>query len=260
MSLLSSAKQGVGGLLRACGLEVRLQRNVEREQKTRARDRLWDEFGCLITLCNARGIGTLLDVGANAGQFAQRVRLAGFGGRIISFEPQSSAHQILTERARTDDKWTVAPRAAVGAGKGTVRINLSENSVSSSVLPMLEKHLSAAPESHYVGSEDVPLIALDDYIDANLSSTSNVLALKMDTQGFEGEVLNGLSRHIGGIAVIFAEMSLMPLYRGSPTFIELFTTICDRGFYCASLVPAFRDPATYEVLAVDGLFARRIES
>src|SRR5271157_53126 len=106
-------------------------------------------------------VDVLFDVGANTGQFAEMLRGAGFRGRIVSFEPSTAAHSALSKRARRDANWIIAPRMALGDHDGTITLNLADNSVSSSVLPMLPSHVRAAPESRYIGSETVDLRTLD---------------------------------------------------------------------------------------------------
>jgi FkbM family methyltransferase len=88
-------------------------------------------------------IDLLFDVGANTGQFAMQVREQGFAGRIVSFEPLPEAHAGLVRNARGDAKWIVHERVALGAAPGDVRINVAANSVSSSILPMLDAPAAA---------------------------------------------------------------------------------------------------------------------
>ena len=63
---------------------------------------------------------------------------------------------------RDDPLWDVYPRCAIGDHNGEVEINIAGNSESSSILPMLESHRSAAPDSAYQGKEIVPIKTLDD--------------------------------------------------------------------------------------------------
>src|SRR5690348_3558751 len=52
-------------------------------------------------------VNCVVDVGARHGDFAYLVRLFGFRGRIVSFEPISENFETLTRRAATDPAWTV---------------------------------------------------------------------------------------------------------------------------------------------------------
>src|SRR5690606_843350 len=89
------------------------------------------------------------------------MRAAGYGGVSVSFEPVKGEHRILTKAASRDPKWYVHKRGAVGNCEGEAVINIAGNSVSSSLLPMLAAHSSAAQGSAYVGSDTVPVFNLD---------------------------------------------------------------------------------------------------
>ncbi|MGN6161287.1 MAG: FkbM family methyltransferase, partial [Marmoricola sp.] len=62
----------------------------------------------------AHGIETVLDVGANVGQYSALLRSAGYPGRIISVEPLADAFAQLSRRARNDRAW-VTVNSAVGS-------------------------------------------------------------------------------------------------------------------------------------------------
>ncbi len=82
-----------------------------------------------------RGITTVLDVGANVGQFAELLRLMGYRGKIISFEPLRAAYQELAAKAAADGNWE-AHNFALGMQCGHATINVSNYSVLSSLLPL----------------------------------------------------------------------------------------------------------------------------
>lgn len=88
-------------------------------------------------MLKAHEVNLVFDIGANAGQFAQSLRELGYRGRIVSFEPQSEAREQLERAASVDPLWEVAPKAAIGAEDGEIELNLAANSISSSLLPML---------------------------------------------------------------------------------------------------------------------------
>ena len=79
----------------------------------------------------SRRIDTVLDVGANIGQFAQRIRSHGYDGRIISFEPVSSVYETLINAARSDPLWETR-QLALGDCSGSKLINISKSTVYSS--------------------------------------------------------------------------------------------------------------------------------
>jgi FkbM family methyltransferase len=205
-----------------------------------------------------QGVSTLLDVGANVGQFALYIRMAGYGGQIVSFEPQLAAHTQLSAVARSDPNWIIARRCALADRAGTTEIQIAGNAgKSSSILNMTARHIAGDPKSAYIGKEEVELITLDGYLDSMPSLANVSMGLKIDTQGYEAAVLAGLVKWSDHVKVIQTEMSLTPLYEGSIGFSELFRTIEDRGYRCVSIEPGFSDPKTCEMLQVDATFERR---
>jgi FkbM family methyltransferase len=195
-------------------------------------------------------IDLVFDVGANTGQFGGQLRELGYAGRIVSFEPSSAAHAQLTAAARHDPLWEVASPMAIGSENGEIELNVSGNSVSSSVLPMLETHSSAAPTSAYVGSEKVPLRTLDCVADGYLRPESE-LFLKIDTQGYEDRVLRGASTVLKRTKGLQLELSLVPLYDGGRPFDELLAELKGAGFELWNVTPAFIDPVRGRLLQID---------
>ena len=90
---------------------------------------------------------------------------------------------------------------------------MAANSISSSVLPMLQSHVDAAAGSQTIGTEVVAVIRLDDVTAGYLRGAKAVL-LKVDTQGFEWDVLDGAVETLGKVAAVQLELSLLPLYGG----------------------------------------------
>ncbi len=86
----------------------------------------------------------MLDVGAADGGYGTSLRSFGYGGDIISFEPQAAAFARLGETIAADARWT-ARHCALGPEAGEVTMNIASNSTSSSILPMLDSHIEAAP-------------------------------------------------------------------------------------------------------------------
>jgi FkbM family methyltransferase len=201
-------------------------------------------------------IDLVLDVGANGGHYATELRAHGYLGKIVSFEPQASAHARLAIAASGNPGWTVAPRMALGDMEGEITIHVAGNSLSSSILDMLPEHVHAAPGSAYVGSETVPLKRLDGIAGEYLDDARRVL-LKIDTQGYEDRVLAGAQGMLQGVVAIQSELSLVPLYSGQPLFDEMRSRIEAMGFVLFAIFPGYVHEQTGQTLQIDGFFVRR---
>jgi len=212
-----------------------------------------DEMNRLRLLLQIHRVDTVIDIGANIGQFASTLRLAGYTGTIISFEPQSAAHARLLQLAESDPKWIVAPRVAIGAEPGEISMNLSANSVSSSVLPILDAHTQSSPASRYVGEERVPVIRLDD---SDLVPREGRFFVKIDTQGFEGEVIKGAKEVLARATGVQTELSLARLYDGQADYLELLTLFTQMGFEPWAVEPGFEDRESRRLLQMDATFFR----
>ena len=200
-------------------------------------------------------IDLILDVGANVGQFALELRSLGYQGRLVSFEPLSNAHPELEKAAGRDSRWTVHPRCAIGAHDGEVEINIAGNSLSSSILPMMESHASAAPGSAYIGAEKVPMFRLDTVAPPYLGKAHKPF-LKIDTQGYEWQVLDGAGAILPRMSGVLCELSLVPLYDGQRLWLELIQRLEDEGFTLWSIYKGFTDPRDGRTLQVDAAFFR----
>ena len=201
-------------------------------------------------------INVVFDIGANTGQFATELRSVGFKHKIISFEPLSSAYPIILEKTSKDKKWYLHPQSAIGDKDSTIDINISGNSVSSSILPMLDTHSSAAEDSAYIGIEKVCLTRLDSISDQYLDKNSN-LFIKIDTQGYEWQVLDGASKTIKKARGILIELSLLPLYDGQKLWQEIIKRLEDEGFVLWTLQQGFTDSRTGRSLQLDAIFLRK---
>jgi FkbM family methyltransferase len=200
------------------------------------------------------GASTVLDVGANIGQYGAALRASGFAGRIISFEPLPDAYAHLRRRSASDQGWS-ARNSAVGDEIGMLKLNVSANSFSSSVLPMTNAHLDAAPGSQTIGSHQVQVTTVADVVRVQAVDPGRTL-LKVDTQGYEGPVLDGAGELLGQFAAVQLELSFVPLYAGQQLFGELTERLAAAGFGMYALDAGFADPRTGRMLQCDALFVR----
>lgn len=200
------------------------------------------------------GIDAVLDIGANTGQFGTLLRQSRFTGRIHSVEPLQSAYGELAAAAAADPHWDVQ-RAAVSAEPGTLTMNVSGNSVSSSVLPMLDRHAAAAPSAQYVTQEEVPATTVDEIVAATGLAPERTM-LKIDVQGYERQVLDGAGKTLPAFRGVRTEMSLVPLYEGQALMPEIVDLLGRHGFELWFVEPGFTEPGTRRLLQLDGIFFR----
>ncbi|MBA2742295.1 MAG: FkbM family methyltransferase [Actinobacteria bacterium] len=202
-----------------------------------------------VRLIEERGVTVVLDVGANAGQYASRLRKDGYMGTIVSFEPLRDAFERLRAAAADDPAWHTL-NIALGEAPAVATMNVSANSYSSSFLPIATATVDAAPDAAYIGVEDVSVTALD-----LLTLPDGRKMLKADVQGAEPLVLRGARALLPTVELVELEMSLVPIYEGQVLAPAVCAMMRERGFAPVALEASFTHPDTGEILQIDGIFA-----
>lgn len=211
----------------------------------------WHSLNALI---HRAGVSLVADVGANVGDFVLSLRHHGYEGRIVSFEPSSRAFAELQDRAKDDSLWE-AVNVAIGSEDSRATLNVSQNSVSSSLHDMHPNHLAAAPTSAYVATEEVLLRRVDTVLREHIMEGDGIF-LKVDVQGHEADVLEGAKGVLDQVLIAQLEIMLDELYIGQAAMSELISFMAGLGFEVVSLRDAFHHHVTRRLLAVDALFVR----
>ena len=204
---------------------------------------------------NKRSIDCIFDIGANVGQYGIYLRDIGYKNKIISFEPILEAYSKLYTVSKKDKLWQVYNFGLGNENKET-QINISKNSVSSSILEMKDKHLKAEPKSKYVDKQKIEIKTYENFISSEKIEEKK-LFLKIDVQGFEHQVIEGIKnfKNIEGLQI---EMSLEKLYENQIIFEELYFLIKSKGFALWDFRRGFCDNKNGNVLQLDGIFFRNI--
>lgn len=177
-----------------------------------------------------RKIDAVIDVGANAGQFGGSLRAGGYRGKIVSFEPTASAFQMLAKKAAADGDWE-AHHCGLGAAPGTAILHASELSVFNSILELSETarlHDNRMAVDH---TEEIEIRTLDQVAER---ITGNIL-LKIDTQGYERQVVEGGPQTIARSAGILMELPVIHTYKGEWHLHEALKYMFDIGFVPAQM-------------------------
>jgi FkbM family methyltransferase len=198
-------------------------------------------------------VDLVLDVGAADGGYGTSLRKFGYAGRIVSFEPLSATYASLCSTIAGDQTWT-AHQLALGTQTGSATINVASNRASSSFRAMLDAHRAAAPSVDYVDEEAVAVSRLDDVVDEHLQAARRPF-LKVDTQGFEREVLAGGTEVVSRCVGLQLELSFIPLYDGGMLVDEGIGWAYAEGFHLVGIEQGYAAPSG-EILQVDGVFFR----
>ncbi len=199
-------------------------------------------------------IKTVLDIGANSGQFADAVRRVLPDARIHSFEPLPKPHARLLRRMRRDRSFA-AHRLAVGSTNGQVLIYENEFSPSSSLLSLAPLHRESFPFATRTEARDVPIVTLDRW--AEDWSLDGPLLIKIDVQGYEDHVITGGARVLGRAAVLIVEVSFCRLYEGQPLFEGIHELLDRANFQFVGTLDRLVQAKTGIVLQCDALFVSR---
>lgn len=201
-------------------------------------------------------INTVIDVGARQGEYGKWLRRNGYDGWIFSFEPVRRNFAALSRRAAQDDRWIVR-QVALGRETGQGDINVTEKTEFSSFLtPTAHAVETFGQRVEIEAIETVEICTLDEVIDELLVHVSNAhIYLKMDTQGWDLEVLAGAARSLARIDALQTELAAAePAYEGSPSMRDSLAYLEASGFYVSGFFPVNFDrtlrPVEFDCVAI----------
>jgi FkbM family methyltransferase len=233
-------RDGVKSLARAVGYDIR---RIDSHFPKRPSD-----------FIRSRNIDLVVDVGANVGQYASRLRSDGYAGWIVSVEPVSIAYTALAARAAGDARWKTM-NLAFGEKEGLAEINVSEASVFSSIRHQLPAAAAFNSEARVICRESVRVARLDEIFPELPKGRA---FLKIDTQGYEQQVLMGASECLSQILGVQMELPIVHLYEGTWQFHEAIAYMCERGFEISNIVPVSYGRAdSVSLVEVDCVFRIR---
>lgn len=201
------------------------------------------------------GIGTLIDVGANTGQFAKQFRQVRPDSLIYSFEPLRDCFEEL-QRTMAGTPGFTAFNVALGETDGETEFFRSESSPSSSLLPMGELHKELFPFSSHTTVETVTVKRLDSYLQEILVRGS--VLVKIDVQGAETQVLKGGRQFLSSADAVLAEVGYLSLYDGQATIQEILSLLNGLEFTFVGIVDQCLRPRDSLPIYGDALFVKRV--
>lgn len=197
-------------------------------------------------------LATVVDIGANRGQFALAARRWSPRARVIAFEPLPGPAQVF-RAVFADDEAVVLHEAAIGPQATRCEMHLSARDDSSSLLPISSLQSKIFPGTAEVSTVEVQVVPLDTFV-----STEEILApamLKLDVQGFEYEALAGCASLLPRFDYIYCECSFVELYSGQKLVADVIEWLGARGFRIKGMYnPAYDSRG--RAIQADFLFVR----
>lgn len=172
-------------------------------------------------------VNTVVDVGANCGQFSLVARRVFPSAKILAFEPLSKPATVYRSLFEKDENSTLG-EFALGDTENSVIIHVSKREDSSSLLPISTRQSEIFPGTEEDREESVNVHTGD----GALASTPLIgpVLLKIDVQGYELAVLNGLQSTIRDIEYVYVEMSFVELYSGQALAHEVISWLQAQGY------------------------------
>lgn len=198
---------------------------------------------------------TILDIGANEGQFADKMHTLFPEAAIYSFEPIPEAFSKL-EKNFKEVKQIKGINLALGDLPGEITFNKNESSASSSFLEMADTH----KKSFDFAVKTSPIKVKVDTLDNFMSREKIVfpMLIKIDVQGFEDKVISGGTEVIKKAGMVFCEVSFTELYKGQLLFKDIYEMFKNLGFSYAGNIEQLRSPETNRILQADAVFVKTV--
>jgi FkbM family methyltransferase len=200
-------------------------------------------------------INCVIDAGANRGQYGEFLRNMGYRNRLASFEPIPAMFKVLEEKSRNDPDWHVY-NLALGSSNQALDLNVTSSEEFSSLLPV-----NSYGDEHFHDrmavkrTERVDVVRLDSILDQVTAGLEDPrIYLKMDTQGYDLQVLEGLGERLPSVLGLQSEVALLPIYEGMPDYLTALARYNALGFWITSLVPVSRE--NLHVIEYDCLMVR----
>lgn len=199
-------------------------------------------------------IATVIDLGANRGQFSLAARYCFPRAAIFAFEPLTQPYTTY-QRIFAGDQSTRVFNTAIGTERSSAPIHVSGRDDSSSLLPITATQDQLFPGTGEVGTTTIQVDRLDALLSpADLQGTK---LLKIDVQGYEAQALQGSTGLLDHIHYIYIECSFVELYEGQALAPDIIDWLHQRGFVLTGVFNMAYD-RNHRAVQADFLFRSRL--
>lgn len=200
-------------------------------------------------------VNTVVDIGANIGQFVNEIREILPTASIYSFEPLTDCYEQMV-RNNKEDKNFKAFNVAFGEINGISTIERSSYSGSSSLRKMSNLHKKYYPHTKDTWEEKISVTRLDDFSLTHPEMNKKEILIKIDVQGYEDAVIRGGHSFINKAKVVLIEASFITLYEKQPLFSDIYKILTDMDFKYQGAIHQKPDPVTGSIRFEDAIFVK----
>ena len=240
-------KKGIKWIFSFLGFEIRRKLSENEKKEIEYRQLLNDNKW--LTECKFK---TIIDIGANEGQFAHKMRRLFPDAKIISFEPLPHVYEILRQSFRNDGKFT-SYNLALGIKPGKTQMWLNEFNPASSLLKIKE-HLKHFGFARHEKAVEINIVQLDKIL--NVSLIEKPFLVKIDVQGYEENVIKGGMNILLNADMIISEVSFIQLYEYQGLFDRIYSLLANLGFNYSGNYDQLRSPVDNQILQADAIFVK----
>lgn len=201
---------------------------------------------------------TILDVGANHGDFAQAANAIFPQSTVNLFEPLPDMQKHLEQLIQSGRSyWRLVP-CALGSENGTFPLHVDDaDDAIGSFTGFTEEYLKANPRARLSREIMCQVRTLDDV--GSERGFDRIDLLKIDVEGFEFEVLKGAALSLQRTRAVIIEVSLIRRSSGSAhPLVEMLDFLSRTGFEVVEVIPSLFDPAVPWKPVEFNLLARRL--
>ena len=173
-------------------------------------------------------LNTIIDIGAHNGQFALIAKYKFKKSKIYSFDPLSESKKKYQDSLK-DKKKCFFFNCAIGNKNTNGKINISQNSDSSSILSISKRQTEIFKNTKKIGVQDIKIKKLNYYL--KKKDLKKYSLLKIDVQGYELNALKGCEDLLNNIQYIYIECSYEELYKKQPLFNQINRWLTKKNFY-----------------------------
>lgn len=195
-------------------------------------------------------IHTIMDIGANKGQFANYISDLFPNSEIHSFEPIPNVFDQMKENTKHLN--VKAYPFALGARNEETEINVNDFSPSSSLLEMSDLHKTNFDFATNTAKQVIQVRRADEVLD--FSKLKKNILTKIDVQGFEDQVILGGEELLKNSKVVICEVSFKELYKDQKLFADIFDMIRSLGFTYMGNYDQVYNNETGAIIGGDAIF------